>query len=182
MLKKIIFMSLISLSFLFQACGDNQEKQNIAAPNQFVLTSTDNKQYIIIQEKDGFILKDAPDKLIMFDIFATWCPPCKTSATHLTSLEKKFKDDLVIIGITIEENISNAKLIEFKKEYDAQYALVNSSDNRPLIDAIASSLDLNGRFPIPLMALFKDAKLITHYIGAVEEEFVESDIKRALGK
>jgi hypothetical protein len=30
------------------------------------------------------------------------------------------------------------------------------------------------------MALYLDGKVINHYIGEVQEEFVESDIKRAL--
>ena len=31
------------------------------------------------------------------------------------------------------------------------------------------------------MAMYLDGKLINHYVGAIEEEFIESDIKRALG-
>ena len=128
------------------------------------------------------MLENAKGKVIIFDIFATWCPPCRASAAHLTSLQKKFKDDLVVIGLTIEDGIDNSKLLEFKKEYNAQYTIVNSDQNRPLINEIANALELGDRFPIPLMALYKDGKLINHYIGAVQEEFVQSDINRALGK
>jgi hypothetical protein len=32
------------------------------------------------------------------------------------------------------------------------------------------------------MAMYKDSKLINHFVGMVEEEFIESDIKQALGK
>lgn len=190
MLKTITFISLLSLVLLFQACGNKEEKaqeeikiaNTMIDSNEYILTSTDNKQYIVKKELDGFILENAEGKVILFDIFATWCPPCKASATHLTSLQNKFKDDLVIIGLTIEEDISNSKLIEFKKEHNAQYAIVNSSQNRPLIDEIAKELDLGDRFPIPLMALYKDGKLVTHYVGVVQEEFVQSDIERALVK
>lgn len=183
MLKKSIFVALFSVAILFQACSDKTEDaNNIVSSNEFVLTATDNKQLVVKKELDGFILENAKGKVIIFDIFATWCPPCKASATHLTSLQNKFKDDLVIIGLTIEEGIPNAKLLEFKKEYNAQYTIVNSDQNRILIDEIASALELGDRFPIPIMALYKDGKFINHYIGEVQEEFVESDIKRALGK
>jgi len=183
MLKKSIFIALLSVSILFQACSDKTEDaNNIVSSNEFVLTSTDNKQLVVKKELDGFILENAKGKVIIFDIFATWCPPCRASATHLTSLQNKFKDDLVIIGLTIEEGIANAKLLEFKKEHNAQYTIVNSDQNRILIDEIASALELGDRFPIPIMALYKDGKFINHYIGEVQEEFVESDIKRALGK
>jgi len=45
---------------------------------------------------------------------------------------------------------------------------------------MAKMLQLGERFPIPMMAMYKDGELIQHYIGAVEEEFIESDIKQAL--
>jgi len=32
------------------------------------------------------------------------------------------------------------------------------------------------------MAMYKDGVLINHFVGATQEEFIESDIKRALGK
>ena len=89
---------------------------------------------------------------------------------------------MVIIGITIEDDISNGELINFKDEHNAQYILVNSSTNRRLVTEIANALELGERFPIPIMAMYIDGKLITHYVGEIQEEFVESDIKRALGK
>ena len=186
MLKKSIFLVLLSLSILFQGCGEKGEKAEdlnaLVSSNEFVLTSTDNKQYIIKKETTGFTLEGAQGKVIIFDIFATWCPPCQASASHLTSLQKKYKDDLVVIGVTIEDTITNQELRDFKTKYNAQYTIVNSDQNRRLVNEIATALKLGNRFPIPIMALYKDGEFITHYIGEVQEEFVESDIKRALGK
>lgn len=186
MFKKTIFLSLLSISLLFQACTEKeQETKQIEAAvvtNKYVLTSTDNKQYIVKKELNGFILEKSKDKILILDIFATWCPPCQASASHLTSLQKKFKDDLLVIGVTIEDGISNADLDDFKKEFNAQYPIVNSSQNRLLVNEVASVLELGQRFPIPIMVMYKDGVLVNHYIGEVQEEFVESDIKRALGK
>ena len=194
MFKKTIFISLISVALFFQGCSDKEkskdssEESSIAkanamiSTNEYVLTSTENKQYTVKKEADGFVLQDAKAKVIIFDIFATWCPPCQASATHLTSLQEKYKDDLVVIGVTIEDGISNDALKEFKKQYNAQYIIVNSLENRRLVNEVATALEVSERFPIPIMAMYKDGKLINHYIGEVQEEFVESDIKQALGK
>ena len=186
MFKKSIFIVLLSVIILFQGCNNNNKKNkeanNMLSSNEFILTSTNNTQYIVKKEGTGFVVENTKGKVIIFDIFATWCPPCRASAKHLTSLQNKYKDDLVIIAITIENDISNAKLQEFKKEYNAEYTIVNSPSNRPLVNAITTELKLGERFPIPIMALYKDGKFITHYVGEVQEEFVESDIKRALGK
>ena len=177
-------------ALIFQGCSSTEKQDSNVeeansmiskSQNEYVLTSTDSKQYIIKKKADGFILEGAEDKVIIIDIFATWCPPCKAAASHLTSLQEKYKDELVIIGVTIEDNIANEKLEDFKKKYNANYVLVNSTTNRRLVNDVAAALDVGDRFPIPLMALYKDGKLINHYVGAVEEEFIASDIKKALG-
>lgn len=183
MLKTSILSTLLTFTLFFQACSSDGEQNpnDMISSNEYVLTAINNTQYIAKKEPNGFSVENTAGKVIIFDIFATWCPPCKAAASHLSSLQAKYKDQLVIIGITIEDSISNEKLQEFREMYDAQYTLVNSDQNRRLVDDIATSLEVGERFPIPLMAMYLDGKLINHYVGAIEEEFVESDIKRALG-
>jgi thiol-disulfide isomerase/thioredoxin len=192
MSKKTIFTSLIAISIIFSACsnGDKNtedansiiDKQVIKkAKTKFELTSIQGKKYIINKKNDGFILEGAKDKVIILDIFATWCPPCRAEASHLASLQKKYKDNLVIIGITIEKGIPNDKLETFQHEYDADYVLVNSQENAELVSAVTKSLNMSENFGIPLMVMYKDAKLVQYYQGATEEEFIESDIKKAAG-
>lgn len=184
MFKKSIIFILTLSALLFQACSNQNDEEiaeNLVSANEYVLTGLDNKQYVVKKQGNGFVLEGAKGKVVMFDIFATWCPPCRAEATHLSSLAKKYKDKFIVIGITIEDNIKNEKLLEFRKEYNANYPLVNSSVNHKLSDAIVKELKLGQRYPIPTMALYKDGKLINHYVGATEEEFIDSDIKRALG-
>ena len=184
MLKKSILSAALAIMFIFQGCSSDktEEANNMISANEYVLTALDKKQYIVNKEVNSFSLQNAKGKVVIFDIFATWCPPCQASASHLTSLQEKYKDDLVIIGVSIEDGITDIKLQEFAKQYGAEYTLVNSTENRRLVDAVASSLRLGDRFPIPIMAMYKDGVYINHYIGAIQEEFVESDIKKALGK
>ena len=189
MSKLSIFTALLATSLLFQACSKDSDKTDSAqkanamlATNEFVLTGLDSKQYVLQKEGDGFILKGAKDKVLILDTFATWCPPCQAEASHLASLQKKYKDDLVVIGITVEDNVENSKLKDFRFQFNANYTLVNSNENHRIIDEIAKKLKVGRDFGIPLMAMYKDGKLVNFYQGATEEEFIESDIKQALGK
>lgn len=181
-------ITAILLVLLFQGCSKSKEENTtenanaMMSTNEYVLSTINQKQAVVAKKDEGFILNGAENKVVIFDIFATWCPPCKAEATHLTSLQNKFKDDLVVIGITVEDAVSDAKLKQFAQDYDAKYILVNSNENRRLIKDITSKLQVGNNFPIPLMAMYKDGKLINKYIGATQEEFIESDIKRALGK
>ncbi len=78
--------------------------------------------------------------------------------------------------------LENSKLEDFAQKYNAKYTLVNSDQNRKLSDAIVKELKLGERYPIPTMAMYKNGVLINNYVGATQEEFIESDIKNALGK
>ncbi len=45
---------------------------------------------------------DTKGKIILIDLWATWCGPCKKAIPELNKLQKEFKDDLVIIGLSDE--------------------------------------------------------------------------------
>ena len=186
MIKTSLLSTFITFSLLFTACSKKEETtqdaNSMLSTNEFVLTSLTKKQYVVKKTADGFTIDGAKNKVIILDVFGTWCPPCQAEASHLTSLQKKYKDSLLVIGITVENNIPNSKLEDFRSEHNAQYTLVNSSENSRIIDAVATKLKLGRDFGIPLMAMYKDGKLVNFYQGATQEEFIESDIKKALGK
>jgi len=37
------------------------------------------------------------------DFWATWCPPCLEEIPHFIELQDKYKDQLAIIGISVDE-------------------------------------------------------------------------------
>jgi len=50
-------------------------------------------------------LSEPPDmqgKFVLIDFWATWCGPCRQSIPHLNELSAKFKDKLVVIGLSKE--------------------------------------------------------------------------------
>lgn len=63
-------------------------------------------------------------KFIIIDFWATWCGPCRQSIPKFNELQKKFKKDLVIIGLSDEsaEKIRAFKLqpIEYANAIDTQ--------------------------------------------------------------
>ncbi|QFR49530.1 TlpA family protein disulfide reductase [Sulfurimonas lithotrophica] len=186
--KSLVYITLILSLTFFTACSSDNEANDMLASNEFVLTTTDAKQIVVKKnDKDGFSIDGQNGKVIVFDIFATWCPPCQASASHLTSLQEKYKDKILVIGSTVERpeftkegNIVNDKLEEFRLKHNAKYTIVNSDQNLRLNNAITSSLKMGERYPIPTVVLYKDGKYINHYVGSIQEEFIESDIKRAL--
>ena len=185
MFNKFLILSALSLSLIFTACSDDdnaEEANSMISGKEYALKTLDNKTIKIHKEGNQYSIVGDKSKLVIFDLFATWCPPCRATAPHLASLQKKYPDDILILGTTIETDKTNAQLKAFKEKYGANYTLVNGMDNLPLARSIAGSTGVGQSFPIPLMVMYKDGKYITHYVGAVQEEMIEADIKKALGK
>lgn len=185
MLKRSFFSVSIVVSLFFSACSSSNDESDanaLLSTNEFVLKALSGQEHIVTKENGGFALKSQKDKIVILDIFATWCPPCQAEALHLSNLQEKYKENLKVIGISVEDDITAAKLQEFKTQYHADYTMVISSENRRIINEVAKTLNIGRNFGIPLMAMYKNGKLINYYQGATEEEFIESDILRALGK
>jgi thiol-disulfide isomerase/thioredoxin len=49
-------------------------------------------------------------QIVVVEFWATWCPPCLTSIPHLTALQKKFKD-VIIVGVSGEEAATVRKFV-----------------------------------------------------------------------
>jgi len=190
LLKTSLLSFLLLSTFFIQGCSKQKEQEQTAthkakttlSTNAYTFTTLKNTKIVLQKTKNGFALKDAPSKILLLDIFATWCPPCQASASHLASLQKKYKNEIKVIGVSIEDGIAQNTLQEFQKQHHANYTLVNSSNSRHLINDIAHQLNIKNNFGIPLLAIYKDGKLIHFYQGMVEEEFLNNDIKQALGK
>lgn len=110
-----LLIPLLSLTLLFQGCGEESSEEAMVSTANFTLMDTQGKSYNVEKKGTNFTLDAGEDKVVLFDIFATWCPPCQAEVKHLGNLQKKYGEDLIIMGITIEEDKSNADLDAFRE-------------------------------------------------------------------
>lgn len=176
------FIPLLTIALFMSGCGEESEEESLVSTATFQLMDTQNKSYTIEKRGGNFALDIGEDKVVLFDIFATWCPPCRAEVRHLGNLQKKYGDDLIVMGLTIEDDVSNHELEMWKQKYGGEYLISNKADNQILARSIASTIGVGQQFPIPLMVLYKNGKYVAHYAGATPEEMIDSDIAQALGK
>lgn len=181
-LTTFLFIPLVTIALFLNGCGEESGDEAMVSTAVFKLLDTHSTAYTVEKRGTNFTLDAGDDKVVLFDIFATWCPPCRAEVKHLGNLQKKYGDDLIIMGITIEDDVSNDELEKFKQKYGGEYLISNKADNQSLARAIASTLGVGQQFPIPLMVLYKNGEYVTHYTGATPEEMIDSDIAQALGK
>jgi len=141
------------------------------------LTTLTQKNIKLIFSDDGIKFKTYPKKVVILDIFTTWCPPCLKSIPHMTSLQKKYKKNLQIIGVLMEDKITQSEALEFKKKHHINYPITLGKNNFVLTNT------WGGVSGYPTIIIFdKSGKYFNHYNGAPPIEMLESDMKKVLKK
>lgn len=77
-------------------------------PFQFQLKS-------LTEEDTTVSLKDYEGKVVLVDIWGTWCPPCRATIPHLVKLSEAHKDDLAVVGINFESPSGPVPIEETKQ-------------------------------------------------------------------
>ena len=127
----------------------------------------------VTKRSNGFDVKDGK-KATLYVFFATWCPPCKAEIPHLNNLSEKFKNELNIVGVLLEDK-SEDEVKEFAQKYKIKYDIAVGEGNFLFEKAIGG---ING---LPSSALFKaNGDFAQGYVGLVPEEMLETDINKAI--
>ena len=119
-------------------------------------------------------------KVVLVDVFGTWCPPCIRAISTFSELHTKYGDDgLVILGIAILRGLK-----ELPPELRAQVGEAANRTHRAVEAALAdkrSSLDADRTAPAhdPTLPGVKPARGGIHIITRTEQHIL--DIFRGMG-
>ena len=80
-------------------------------------------------EGDTFMLSDLRGELVLVNVFATWCGPCRAEMPHLVEVSKEFEGQGVqFVGLNLAENPGAVRA--FKDEFEIDFPLVVDEDGR----------------------------------------------------
>ncbi len=154
-----------------------------ATTSTFTFKNFKNKTTIVNVKNDVYTFSNIKQPIVMVNLSSTWCPPCRGEVPHLSSLQKKFKENLFIITALVHDNIKDNELKKLIISEKAHFFVaVNQNENEKFEKMIIKKLGIVDNFKLPLMVLFANGKYFTHYEGSMPEEMIESDIKQLLEK
>ena len=151
----------------------------ITGTDTFMLLNTKSKSHKVTLSNDQIIFQNNSKAIVLVNLFATWCPPCIGELSYLNTLQKKYSNDLFLVGILTHDYIDIPSLESFIAKHEINYFISNSPHNNAFSGRLATTLHLPQNFSIPLMVMYVDGKYFTHYEGAVPVEMIEYDIEQA---
>jgi len=72
-------------------------------------------------------------KVILINFWATWCAPCKAEIPGLVELQEQYADDLVVLGLSIDDTAD--KLLTFADAYEMNYPVLVGLGQDDVLDA-----------------------------------------------
>jgi thiol-disulfide isomerase/thioredoxin len=78
-----------------------------------------------VRDLDGRELSSASwrGKVVILNFWATWCPPCRAEIPDLVALQDKYRDNLVVIGISEDEAPTDV-VKQFAARHNVNYSIV----------------------------------------------------------
>ena len=96
-------------------------------------------------------------KVVVVDFWATWCPPCREEIPGYIALQEKYgKDDLVIVGVSLDRG-GPAVVADFAKKFGINYPLVMGDNS--IVDAFGGISAIPTTFLIDRDGNIRDRKI-----------------------
>ena len=126
---KMPFIRFVVFTISIYGCKQNSSNDENSKQNtlqEVTENSLDKAPDFSLYTLDGTKIKlsDYKGKTVILDFWATWCPPCRKGIPDLVSIQDKFKDDLVIIGISLDQPATQKDLPPFIENYGINYPVV----------------------------------------------------------
>ena len=112
-------------------------------------------------------------KVVVVNVWATWCAPCRREIPALAALQDKYRDRLLVIGL-LQDNVTTEFARRSARTLRANYPIVRST------------FEIESRFPAVLalpMTFVIDAagRLAAMYAGEVDPVALERDLLATFG-
>jgi thiol-disulfide isomerase/thioredoxin len=118
-------------------------------------------------------LESFKGKVILLNFWATWCGPCRAEIPALVELQTKYKDDLVVLGLSVDDTAE--KLLPYAAEFKMNYPVLVGNGREDVQDAFGPL------YGIPVSVIIgRDGVIAKKHSGIASKEQFEREIKTLL--
>lgn len=80
---------------------------------------------------DSVSLADQRGKVVLLNVWATWCHPCRDEIPELRELQKKYEGrGFEVVGVSVDADGNDEGIKSFMKEFEMTYPIWRDPDER----------------------------------------------------
>jgi thiol-disulfide isomerase/thioredoxin len=114
-------------------------------------------------------------KIILLNFWATWCEPCKEEIPDLVLLQEKYKDDIVILGLSVESGDTPDKLRQYASAFKMNYPVLVGGGHDEIQEAYGAT------WGVPITVIInRDGRIAKKQSGIRTLEQFEREIRPLL--
>lgn len=125
----------------FSTIGEHEAEPLVAPAPPLTITTPDG---------DELNLEDLRGKVVLVNLWATWCGPCKREMPDFVELVDQYGDRFAVLGVNLEEG-KTAEVAQFAKRYSLNFPVGWAKPGQ--LDAWVARLDPNERNVVPISFL-----------------------------
>ncbi|MBN1840148.1 MAG: TlpA family protein disulfide reductase [Campylobacterales bacterium] len=201
-MKKYIGFMVVLIGLLLIGCSSEPKNEAISVVKETYkegekveLKSVAGAKLTLVRKNGGFVIEEDEGKIILIDIFGTFCAPCQEEAPSLMDFQLQNSDDVMLIGLNFLEEVSDEYVIEnFAAKYNAYYFISNSPKNKKVVETILQDIAYKQALQVPFKVLLKEGvyQKVTDiyqndpnnkfYIGKVSLDVIQKDVDKLVSK
>ena len=117
------------------------------------------------------------DKPIVVNLWASWCPPCKSEMPHFQEAYEKYGDRVEFIMVDIIDDVQETRASGKKFLDDNGYSFPINYD----VGGVTLMIYTGGGIPCTLF-ITPEGKLYDGVLGAISKDYLESHIEELLAQ
>ena len=172
----LVIFALIALSVLLL--------RNVAVPSRTVAVTGADAAALTAQRAPDFQLEalgggqvrlsDFKGRVVLVNIWATWCPPCVRETPRLVRIYDRYRDQgFVILGVNTTYQDDRAKVAAFARDQGIAYPVL--LDTEGSVGQTYASRLMPSSFLID-----QDGKIVSVRVGEVDEAQIEEQVAALL--
>jgi len=120
-------------------------------------------------------LKDFRGRLVLLNIWATWCGPCRAEIPDISAVYEEYEDKgVVVLGLSTDDELSTEELKEAAEAFGANYPILMSDEK-----TTRAYIEKSGSIPETYF-VGPDGRVVDFIVGRTNRLALETRIKRYL--
>jgi thiol-disulfide isomerase/thioredoxin len=112
-------------------------------------------------------------KVVILNFWATWCGPCRAEIPDLVALQEKYRDQVVVLGVS-EDEAGPEVVRQFADKFKVNYPIVMKTDELgrmfPGISALPTSFILD-----------RESRIVQKHVGMLNPRTTEYEVRALAG-